>query len=116
MHSVHDLIARLDEAGKLPFACDERERIYKAVQSTQVFLSPVKKVKHVDSSDDNENDSDVDNEAVCMSSLLNGFMIFEDFFHLCHATKRLPVLDIIWKFTYQTPVCLLNFCQLLLFH
>ena len=46
--SLQELITQLDESGQLPFAYDEREGSYKAVQATQVFTSPVKQKKEFD--------------------------------------------------------------------
>jgi len=41
----------LDESGRLPFAYDEKEKVYKAVQATQIFTSPVKQNKEFDDED-----------------------------------------------------------------
>lgn len=58
---MRDLISQLDEASKLPFAYDESEKMYKAVQSTShVFTSPVKKVKDLELDELNEDDNEVE--------------------------------------------------------
>ena len=46
--SLKEMINHLDESGRLPFAYDEKEKVYKAIQATQVFASPVKQNKEFD--------------------------------------------------------------------
>ena len=52
MTSLKEMISRLDETGLLPFAYDEKEKKYKAIQATQVFTSPMKQKKEFDEEDD----------------------------------------------------------------
>ena len=43
----------------MPFTYDEREKIYKEVQATQIFTSPVKQSKEFDQDDVDEDVSEI---------------------------------------------------------
>ena len=53
-NSCKDLLTRLDGCGKLPFAYDEKEMVYKEVRATETFTSPVKLSKEFDQDVDDD--------------------------------------------------------------
>lgn len=54
LNSIVKLISSLNQFGCLPFALDEKDKLYKAIQATQMFRSPTKKPKFIEIQNQNE--------------------------------------------------------------